>query len=119
MDIASLVVGLIAAFFFWFPVFGIPLGVIGLILGIAGYQVKKAKQDTLGLAIAGVVLSLLGLLPGVYISYKLVHFVTGAMQTDAGREAYQRFQEQRKAHEARKKAPDLLPQTKAPGERKL
>lgn len=58
MAIASLVIGVINLCAWLFPICGIPLGIVGVILGILGLKSLPQKN----LAIAGIVLSGLGIL---------------------------------------------------------
>ena len=58
MAIASLVLGIINLCAWFFPICGIPLSIVGVVLGFLG--MKDPSQKTL--AIAGMVLSGLGLL---------------------------------------------------------
>jgi len=65
LAIASLVLGILAIVTFWTAVGGIVLGLIGLILGIVAILgANKGRNGGKGLAIAGVVVSVLGLLAG-------------------------------------------------------
>ena len=54
--IASLVLGIIGLIAWLIPLFGLPISIVGLILGI-----KDMKSHNRGLAIAGIVLCILGL----------------------------------------------------------
>lgn len=58
MAIASLVVGVLNLCAWLLPLCGFPLGVIGIVLGVLGMKAPQQKN----LAIAGIVLSGLGLL---------------------------------------------------------
>jgi hypothetical protein len=54
--IASLVLGIIGLIAWFIPLFGLPISLVGLILGI-----KDMKSQNRGLAIAGIVLCIIGL----------------------------------------------------------
>jgi uncharacterized protein DUF4190 len=51
--IAGMILGIIGLCLFWYPVFGLPLGIIGLILSIVGRKSTTGR----GMATAGIVLS--------------------------------------------------------------
>lgn len=51
---ASLIIGVVAVFVFWCPVIGVPLTLVGLILGTLGMRASRN-----GTAIAGVILNVL------------------------------------------------------------
>jgi hypothetical protein len=57
MEVASLVLGIIGLLIGWIPFFGFPIPVIGLILGILG----RKKGTKKGLALAGMIMSIIGL----------------------------------------------------------
>jgi ABC-type transport system involved in cytochrome bd biosynthesis fused ATPase/permease subunit len=61
--IAALVLGIIGIVFSWFPavVIGVPLAVIGLILSIVARKNAMATQQPTGMATAGLVVSIIGL----------------------------------------------------------
>lgn len=66
LAIAALVLGILALVTFWTAVGGIVLGIVGVILG--GVAIRKAGRGQAGgrgMAIAGLVLSVLGLLGGI------------------------------------------------------
>lgn len=54
--IASLVLGIIGMIAWYIPLFGAPITIVGLVLGIKGM-----KSNSRGMAIAGVVLCIIGL----------------------------------------------------------
>lgn len=54
---ASLVLGIIGLFAWFIPLFGAPITIVGLILGVMGQKSEKK-----GMATAGIVLSILGLI---------------------------------------------------------
>lgn len=62
--IASLVLGIIAVLTFWFPFIGLVISVIGLVL--AGVGMKRLEGK--GLAIGGLVLSIIALVLSICIS---------------------------------------------------
>lgn len=55
--IASLVLGIIGVFTFWFPFVGLAISIVGLVLATLGMK----RIDGKGLAIAGLVLSIIAL----------------------------------------------------------
>ena len=55
--IGGFVLGLISLVAWFVPLFGIPVSIVGLCLGIGGSKGYEAK----GLAVAGIVLSIIGL----------------------------------------------------------
>ena len=67
MQIASLVLGIVGLMFSWIPLFGLVPPLIGLMLGIVGVRDAKEKQESVGLGVAGSILSLISLLMGVAI----------------------------------------------------
>ena len=71
LAIAGFVTGLLGLLFSWFALVGVPLGVLGVILG--GVAVSKAGRDgsKTGLAKAGIVLGALG----VVIAIVLIAYV--------------------------------------------
>lgn len=77
MAVASLILGIIGAIFSFIPVFGayvaIPLGIIGLILGIVA--TKKAGKS--GMTTAGIVLSIIAIALGVIFYVACVACVAG------------------------------------------
>jgi hypothetical protein len=64
---AGFVTGLLGLIFCWVPVFGIVLGILGVILGGVGISSGKKKGAGTGLAIAGLVLGLISLVPSIII----------------------------------------------------
>ena len=77
MAVAGFVLALIAVFFSWIPVLGWIIWLLGLIFSIIGIATAKRKQSGLGLAITGLVLSLLGLI----ILIALLVFAAGIIAT--------------------------------------
>lgn len=70
--IASMVLGIIGVLMFWFPFIGLPVSVIGLILAAVGMK----RTDGKGFAVAGLVLTIIGLvltvcIAGFAISYRM------------------------------------------------
>jgi len=58
--IASLVLGIIGVIIFWVPFVGLPVSVVGLALAAVGMR----RIDGKGFAIAGLVLSIIGVILG-------------------------------------------------------
>jgi len=56
MDVASLVLGILGAVAWLLPLFGYPINIVGLILGILA---KKKRMS--GMATAGIILTIIGL----------------------------------------------------------
>jgi len=56
MEIAALVLGIIGLFAWFVPLFGFPITIVGLILGVLGQ-----KREKKGMAIAGMIMSIIGL----------------------------------------------------------
>ena len=63
MAVAALVLGIIGIVFSWFPavVIGVPLAIIGIILGIVARKNATATAQPTGMATAGLVVSIIGL----------------------------------------------------------
>jgi len=64
---AGFVTGLLGLIFCWVFVFGLILGLLGIILGGAGISSGRKKGAGTGLAIAGLVLGLISLVPSILI----------------------------------------------------
>ena len=67
MGVASLVLGILSLVFCWLPVLSWLLGLIGLILGAVGIGVNKKKGKPIGCAIAGLVMSIIGVVGATII----------------------------------------------------
>jgi len=82
MDIASLVIGIIAAMVGFIPCVNtlviIP-AIVGLILGIISFKKKKAEELPSGMALAGIILNALPLL--VMTTFLILALVTGDSYT--------------------------------------
>ena len=61
MAIVSLVLGICSIVFSWIPFGNIIMSVIGLILGVIAQKKQKEVGASIGIAVAGMVLSLLAL----------------------------------------------------------
>ncbi|MEA3266346.1 MAG: hypothetical protein U9P42_05315 [Candidatus Fermentibacteria bacterium] len=82
MDIASLIIGIIAAMVGVIPclsIFIIPPAIVGLILGIIAFKNKKSEELPSGIALAGIILNALPLL--VMTVILVVALVTGDTYT--------------------------------------
>ena len=55
--IASMVLGIIGVIMFWFPFIGLPVSIVGLVLASVGMK----RIDGKGFAVAGLVLTIIGL----------------------------------------------------------
>ena len=60
MAVAALVLGIIGIVFSWLPIFGIPLAIVGLILGIVARKNAVNTSQPTGTATAGLVVSIIG-----------------------------------------------------------
>jgi hypothetical protein len=70
MAIAGMVLGIVGIVFCWIPVVGPAIGLVGLILSIAGMSRANAVGGKgKGMAIAGLVCSIVALLFGAYVTY--------------------------------------------------
>jgi len=56
MAVASLVLGIVSLIAWFIPLLGLPISIVGLVLGI-----KSVKSEKRGMAIAGIVMSSIGL----------------------------------------------------------
>ena len=69
--IASMVLGIIGVITFWFPFVGLPVSIVGLALAAAGMK----RIDGKGFAVAGLVLSIIGVvLAGCIAAFTLSAF---------------------------------------------
>ena len=73
MEVAALVLGIIGLLAWFIPLFGFPVTIVGLILGIMGQ-----KRERKGMAIAGMVMSIIGLVATI------VNSAIGAYQGATG-----------------------------------
>ena len=78
MGVASLVLGILSLVFCWLPFLSWLLGLIGLILGAVGIGVGKKKGKPIGCAIAGLVMSIIGVV-GATIIWILVFAAASAL----------------------------------------
>jgi hypothetical protein len=70
MAVAGMVLGIVSVVFFWLPIVGAVIALVGLILSFAGMsRANSIGGKHKGLAIAGLVCSLVGLLLGAYMIY--------------------------------------------------
>lgn len=67
LGVAGFVTGLLGLIFCWVPALGIVLAVLGVILGGVGIATGKKKGAPTGLAIAGLVLGIIALIPAFVI----------------------------------------------------
>jgi len=65
--VAALVLGIFGIILSWFPssVLGIPLAIVGLILGILARKNAQETQQPTGMATAGLAVSIIGLILGI------------------------------------------------------
>ena len=64
---AGFVTGLLGLLFFWVPVIGVILALIGVVLGGVGISAGKRAGSGTGLAVAGLVLGIVALIPAFVI----------------------------------------------------
>jgi ABC-type transport system involved in cytochrome bd biosynthesis fused ATPase/permease subunit len=109
--VAALVLGIFGTILCWFPaaVLGVPLALVGLILGILARKNAQETQQPTGMATAGLVMSIVGLVLGILLSAMCFACVSKArkdMEKMANDPQYQQqFQQQNKEfNEAFKKA---------------
>ena len=67
LGVAGFVTGLLGLIFCWVPGLGILLAVLGVIMGGVGIALGKKKGAPVGLAIAGLVLGIIALIPAIII----------------------------------------------------
>ena len=67
LGVAGFVTGLLGLIFCWVPVLGIVLALLGVIMGGVGIATGKKKGAPVGLAIAGLVLGIIALIPAIII----------------------------------------------------
>ena len=90
LGVAALVLGVLALLLCWTVVGGVVLGIAAIVLGVLGRgRAKRGEADNGGLAVAGAVLGLLGLLASVAL------VVAGAsfLASDSGQELQQCLEE--------------------------
>lgn len=81
LAIAALVLGILSLVAFWMPILGALLGLVAIILGaVALSKVKKGTAGGRGLAIAGVVTGVLGLLANLVVTALLGAVMSAVMQ---------------------------------------
>jgi len=67
LGVAGFVTGLLGLIFFWVPALGVILGSLGIILGGAAYSASRKAGSSNGLAIAGLVLGIVSLIPAIIV----------------------------------------------------
>src|SRR3954447_7251534 len=67
LGVAGFVTGLLGLIFCWVPWLGILLAVLGVAMGGTGIAQGKKKGAPVGLAIAGLVLGIIALIPAIII----------------------------------------------------
>lgn len=82
--IASLILGICAIIFGWIPIFGQILAIVALIIGIVAILKMKKCNSKNGMAIAGLVTSIIGFILGIIITAIIV--LTGAVIYDKASE---------------------------------
>ncbi len=65
MAVAGFVVGLVGLLLFWIPYLGAVIALVGLVLAIVGFRQANERQAPKGLAIAGLVCAIIGVLLGL------------------------------------------------------
>lgn len=107
MAVAALVLGIFGTILCWFPaaLLGVPLALVGLILGILARKNAQETQQPTGMATAGMVMSIVGLTLGILLSamcFACAQKVKGDMQKMANDPQFQ--QQNKEFNEAFKKA---------------
>jgi len=105
--VAALVLGIFGTILCWFPaaLLGVPLALVGLILGILARKNAQETQQPTGMATAGLVMSIVGLTLGILFSamcFACVQKAKNDMQKMANDPAFQ--QQNKDFNEAFKKA---------------
>ena len=67
LGVAGFVTGLLGLIFCWVPAFGVVLALLGVILGGVGIATGRKKGAPIGLAVSGLVLGIVALIPAVVI----------------------------------------------------
>ncbi len=67
LGVAGFVTGLLGLLFCWVPFLGVLLALLGVILGGVGIATGKKKGAPTGLAIAGLVLGIIALIPAIIL----------------------------------------------------
>lgn len=67
LGVAGFVTGLVGLLLFWVPGLGIVSGALGLILGGVGISTARKDGSSAGLAIAGLVLGIISIIPAVLV----------------------------------------------------
>ena len=68
--VAGLVLGIVTLMFFWIPIFGVITGTLGIIF--SGIQIKRQSD---GIAIGGLVTSILGLIGAVLLTALIIYIL--------------------------------------------
>lgn len=75
--IAGFVLSLCAVIFFWIPFVGFILAILGII-----FSAIQMKKNSTGLAIAGLILGIIGILIGAYYTFAIFSLIGGFFQGD-------------------------------------
>ena len=67
LGVAGFVTGLLGLILFWVPGLGLILGSLGIILGGIAYSASRKAGSSNGLAIAGLVLGIVSLIPAIIV----------------------------------------------------
>lgn len=109
MAVAALVLGIFGTILCWFPaaLLGVPLALVGLILGILARKNATETQQPTGMATAGLVISIIGLTLGILLSAMCFACVNSAKKNMEKMANDPQFKQQNKEfNEAFKKALD-------------
>jgi uncharacterized membrane protein YphA (DoxX/SURF4 family) len=80
LAIAALVVGIIAALGFWFPVIGALLGLVAVVIGIIAWRnASNGTASGQGMAIAGTILGALALIGGILVTILTIWVFSNAV----------------------------------------
>ncbi|HWE28426.1 MAG TPA: DUF4190 domain-containing protein, partial [Polyangia bacterium] len=123
--VAALVLGIFGIILSWFPaaLLGVPLALVGLILGILARKNAQETQQPTGMATAGLAVSIIGLTLGILLSamcFACAQKVKSDMQKMANDPQFQKQMKQlddnMKMQQQEQQAP--LPPTEAPPTKK-
>lgn len=78
LGVAGFVTGLLGLVLFWIPGLGILLGLLGAILGGAGIGVGRKRGAGIGLAVSGLILGIISLIPAILFMTMMAGLTAGA-----------------------------------------
>ncbi|MBB5171953.1 DUF4190 domain-containing protein [Texcoconibacillus texcoconensis] len=72
--VISLVVGVVSIVLVYFPMFGFPLSITGIVLGILALrEIKQTQEPGRGVAISGLICSILGFVVAILFTLTVVY----------------------------------------------